>query len=416
MRLLLHTYCYNVGHDTNWAIRSSPLRLHVIIRSCFLLLISWSVLVTTAHAQRTPNRKISINSSLATGSFMTDEIRMFQTKYPYLSVLPPITPSMPLPVKLGYVYLDSIARYAHEDSIRSFLRSLSPWNDTVAKLCSGYYQLVDWDPGRFYQYILETAFRRHTDDTAAALYTVVNGSDVRLDDTTEFVPSLYQTDLGEFERKLTKHVERFWPVPTERQRVRALLRSSQILRVRVDSLDSTHNRFNGGENFRYAAICTVLDTLKGKVFPDLCSESGRYVNPIPEQPSNHKENATPQSEGPCQKIRFVYTADHWLTGKHSFDNSIPFTVDSAFLNADQDFTLEPGDEAIVFLEYFSWRPDDAYDYWEIMLSRVASQGILRIENDIVYDPARIWTDTTKVPYAIFRTTVSELRERIVSGW
>jgi len=347
---------------------------------------------------------------------MTDEIRMFQTKYPYLSVLPPITPSMPLPVKLGYVYLDSIARYAHEDSVRSFLRSLSPWNDTVAKLCSGYYQLVDWDPGRFRQYIRETAFRRNTDDTATALYTVVNGSVVRLDDTTEVVPSTFKTSLSEFEWWILDCVKRNWPVAVERKQISALLKSKQILRIRVDSLDSTRNRFSDGENYRYAAVCTVLDTLKGRVFPDWCAENGMYVNPLPEEPSHHKKNENPQSLNPCHKIRIGYTADQWLTGRHSYVTDIRYTVDSAFLDANQSFALEPGDEAIVFLEYYNWRPDDTFDYWEIMLSTSASQGILRIENDIVYDPARIWTDTTSVPYATFRTTVSELRERIVSGW
>jgi len=177
---------------------------------------------------------------------------------------PPLSTSMPLDVLLGYIALDSASRVlgtGYVDSIAS-VRSM---DDTIRMMMKYAYEVVDFDPIRFMAYSFD--FRS---GISCAPNTIRRGMNT--------IVAKRSTNLRED---------------------LVLLSSDIIAKVRISKIENITD--SGAKQSRDARIIgfTVLDTIKGSVFPNRCTQTTSIVGSVP----------TTQSTGPSTCQYFDLRAD-----------------------------------------------------------------------------------------------------------
>lgn len=389
-------------------MKQYPHRLHALALIALVLAFGCG-----AHciAQRSPHRGINLGVIANTPWARMDSIwQMFQLQIPYLSQKPPVATTMPYPVIIGYLYADSVARTTRIDSISDHMSGWNSWNDTLALIASGLYQMMDWDPIRYAQYIIETDLGYRPQDSTHVFVDSTNTPVYVLPP----VSSQYSCVLRPIESAVFRGVYKLWPVAQERKRCLAIMNSGWILRVTVDSIDSTLNTHSPEGYNIYSVYAHVADTLKGRVFPDWCSSRESYLLPSSRSVFGKPPGEQVQTIGPCHSIRFEYTPHLWATGKYGSESeSWRYVADTVFLDGARNFRLLPGQEAIVFLRLQNHRFDDDFDYFDLGLARSSSAGILRIDGNTVYDPNRIWSTSGTLTYSEFLSLFESIKSTIV---
>jgi len=368
-----------------------------------------------ADAQRSTNRSLNIGAWTSNGGLFGSNNMMFQIRAPYLSSLPPLASSMPYPVIISYLVADSACRTTKPDSLANRIRQWTSWNDTLAMMTSGLYQMVDWDPLRFAQYSRETELWFNASDSTMN-WVDSSGTPMHV---LAPLTSKFTTTLEPIETAVKRQVVKYYPTAAERGKVGAMLGALWILRVQIESIDSTLNVLSPDGYNRYAVTATVVDTLKGSYFPDYCSQVSSYMWPDLQatvDKSDSKRDAEIQTDPePCNKIRFEYTPHLWASGRFGTETpGLTMVCDSAFLNASRDFRLLPGHEAIVFLSLRNHLVSDSYDYFNLDIDAGKSYGILRIASNMVIDPNKIWSSTGMMTYTAFTTMFNFLKQSIIN--
>lgn len=183
------------------------------------------------------------------------------TSYYYTTSLhssnPPLSTSMPLDVLIGYIALDSASRVSGTGYVDS-ISAVRPMNDTILMMMKYAYEVVDYDPIRFLSYSYD--FRS---GISCAPNTIRMGMNT--------VIAKHSTNLRED---------------------LILLTSDIIAKVRITAVENIID--SGAKRSRDARIIgfTVVDTIKGRVLPNICAQITSSVGSVP----------TSQSTGPgtCQ--------------------------------------------------------------------------------------------------------------------
>lgn len=385
--------------------------LHMMLAVTILTMGS----VVELCAQRTPNRGMYLPSVRARKMVCEDSLQMFQIKSPILTSLPPLHTNMPLDVLVAYIGADSIARTIAPLQMQSMIDSMSTLNDTLKQFGRYLYKSVDWNPVMFMQYQLETQYRRKGISNDTLHFVDENGNPT--DTAAGAPPDLYRISLTSAIPTLLGRYARFAPSGMSKEAARALLGSMYILRVRVDSVDSCRDYLSPEPSAQsFAVYATVLDTLKGRVFPNLCQNRSQYLQPY-QQALRIKDLAPqPLSASPgigCNKIRFEYWKGAYWTGVYSASGIPNFKRDTAFLDHEQHFIMRPSAECIVFLTFANPKVDDDSDYFNLDVNTARSYGVLRITNDAVIDLNQVWWPSN-LTVSQFTTRFNQLVQQITN--
>ncbi len=312
---------------------------------------------------------------------------LYETQYPILRSLPPLSITMPWDILASYIYMDSLARF---DNTNLTERTLDRWryermiNDTLRGMAKYIYRMMDYDPSRFTQYIDEVDLKGGT---------------------------RYKASLRGISSRVSPLIFESLPSTEPRAAFMALLESSYILRVKVCSIDSMPtNSSSRGAKYLYQVTADVLDTLKGQVFIP-CPEA--------QQLSQQKTSSmarTLSSHPGC--MQFVY-----VNGLYFNPRTIPPGAPDIYTARDPEFAfgrdslfaMKAGQEAVIFAVHNGRLVDSANDYYHMRLDARTSFGALPIINGQVRDINHIWSDQTMLSYEEWKRQFMALRDRLLSG-
>ena len=243
-----------------------------------------------------------------------------------LLYVPPITPSTPYDVIIGYLALDSVRHYTILKNVKEFINRQT-LNDTIMTIMKYYYKMVDYDPIKFKLY------KEFGDYCSCPSYFIE------------------QDLMGKLYSLLPNSGD--W----------LILGSSIIAQIRIvdtstgiSSNSEIHKRF-------MIAKAEVIDTIKGRVFPGC-----RQLNTKTSKETDALLIQSGQSSNGC--LEFEYRLD-WLRGDNDRDEIImgndgfpwpgmPKLIDSLgnpWVRKDMDF--------IVFLYFETICNTDNVSYWSI---------------------------------------------------
>lgn len=343
-------------------------------------------------AQRSPNRGLNMASTRNARMICEDSLQMFQLKSGYLTAIPPLNSSMPLDVIVAYKQADSIARTAFPSQLKSLVSSIDSFDDTLKQFGRLLYRVVDWNPLLFRQYCRETSFRRIGISNDTLHYLDSNGTN--LDTLSGAPPELYRVSLSMGLPSMVSKYLQYMPDSLDKRSIRALLHADFILRVMIDSVDSCRDYLTGDTSqLSFAIYASVLDTLKGRVFPNLCHHANQYLQPYQAKQRAKLDQPQPQSSREaCNKIRFeTWHGAYWTGYWAAYPNA--FKRDSTFLDTEGNFVMRPRTECIVFLTLGNQLIDDDFDYYNLDLNTSFSYGVLRVEDGNVIDLNHVWSPT-----------------------
>lgn len=346
----------------------------VLLFLCAVVLCSVPMLAQNESGYRTFKDPQSFKDW---GLWYDSTISMYQTRYPIIRTIPPLSPSMPLDVLFSYVAMDSLSRFGDEKAIKSLIRSWKTMNDTLRYAAKWLYRVMDYNPIIFQQYQDEVTFHR-------------------------FEP--FKANLREVCNRV---VNKYAPlVPkTERNAAYSLLSADYILRIRVVAVDSMQHK-RQRDMLRYRVTAQVLDTLKGRYF-QTCTGGD---NPAPVA-----QAAAP----PC--MYFQYTSYNYITpglvniaGGHEPYVAHYETNDAAFLRGFEKFGMSAGQEAIVFITLGNQRMDNKADYYDVDISPSCSNNALPIIDGKVRDVNFVWSENLWLPYSDWKARFNELKNKILN--
>lgn len=294
----------------------------------------------------------------------------FHTAVPIIRSIPPLSLSMPYDVLLGYIAMDSIARFYNDSAYRAVrgqslerdLDNLQPSNDTLHTIWRLWYQMQDYDPIRFYQYLIEQYISQNN-NYAFRFYNVQTLS--------------YKT------HKLNHPLKK---------RIASALIPDFILKVQVVGIDSMKSPVSGyGDTSKfifYDIKCIVLDTLKGKVIP------------MESISNNLSQKKTEQPNSINGYFHFVVSNNSYPQVRYSPHSNTYFPkIDSLiFDNSTKFMRVHNGQELLVFLSLVDELHTKTHDYIHIHTATPASNGVLPIVNGMVSDVNKIWSDNTWISY------------------
>jgi hypothetical protein len=277
-----------------------------------------------------------------------DYIGIYYT-LPRLTNYPPVTPSMPYDVMIGYIGLDSICRIViNTETCTNFIDHLG-FNDTLQYFMKYLYDVTDYDPFRFYEYM------KYTPDNYA-------------------LPDAIEREIF-IKIKETSH-----------QPILDLLLSEAyiIAHIFVNNIDSLGDPGSGICHTINIVNCTILDNIKGQNIPN--------CNPT----IFKKKKDEKITSGQC--INFEYCCE-W-----------PKNHTSEYL-CDNGPWITSNNEYIVFLRPFLVCNDELNVFMTLLPSGADSYtfGMFPIVNGQVQDPMNELGFGTSVQVDSFK---SFLRNRI----
>lgn len=343
-------------------------------------LLMVAIIPALACAQNESGRRaISKQGFQQFGHWYDSTTAMYQIPFPILRSLPPFNSGMPLDVLLSYIIADSIARFDHGHQTEQVIRGWRTMNDTLRNALRYLYIMTDYNPIILTQYLGEVG--------SSGCVSLV-------------VPQLRHA------------LRRCAPNTSEAKALYGAIYAGYALRIRVLAVDSMTLKPEPGPatHTMYRAMVEVLDTLKGRVFPS-CEQAMRS--------NNH--DALSMSTAPCTSIMFT-NATYW-DPREQIDAFVPwpaesrlyFARDPAFCTADSSFIMHPGQEAVVFLNYYGQRLDSMYDYFNLQIEPQCSFGALPIIDGKIRDVNHIWSDDLWMEYADWRQRFFAIRDKILVG-
>lgn len=348
----------------------------------------------------TGTRNISAYEDMLKGRkkwFDTSTI-MYQYQFPIIRSIPPLSISMPYNVLLGYIYTDSLLRFAPRKTLRSRIAAWTSLNDTLKWMVYGDYVMSDYNPIIFKQYKQETSNWQ------------ITGTALRSNSPYDTLPTVvgkYMTVYNDIKPQLDMKISQVLP-DSDSKAILSLLTSDYILKVKVIAIDSMIDKLSSGSfpgSYYYRVTAIVYDTIKGKVLP-----------PAPID-SQYRKNGSKILETENRLIQFGYTkrAYHSLGvtghgGVHRYTEP-----DSAFLGGSGiDFSMKPEQEAIVFLSYFNNLVDSQNDYFDLSLDPLASLNALPIIDGNVRDVNKVWSPNLLMSYSSWKTKVGLYKSKILN--
>lgn len=153
---------------------------------------------------------------------------------------PPYSLSMPFDVLIGYIGMDTITHYGDYFATKNFINRQTFANDSMKRIIKHYYATRNFDPIKYF------ITSNYNDTTHSASFAWLNR------DLDNQILTLDNDSLGYF----------------------PILTSDYILHIKVsDTIPLVVTNSSGAGKLIYNVYFDVLDTLKGKVFPDCSSNS-----------------------------------------------------------------------------------------------------------------------------------------------
>lgn len=318
----------------------------------------------------------------ALGLWYDSTTAMYQMQYPIIRNMPPVSPSMPLDMLLAYVITDSLCRFAPQKDVTQIVNNWETMNDTLRYAGMYLYEMLDYNPVIFTQY---------------------------QDQVTLLRKMPFQTNLRMLRYSIMEKYSTLLSPQSERNAAYTLLGSDYILRIQVVRIDSMPTKFNASGELRYRVTAKVLDTLKGQVYQS-----------APCYPNNNLTRNVESLSYPC--IYFQYSSYHYfdpssiigLTAGNKEPSGFAYEYqDSAFMRSPNEFAMQPGQEAIVFMEHANQRFDHEYDYYDLSVSPALSYNALPIINGQVRDVNNVWSSNLWMSYAEWKARFLQLRDKIL---
>lgn len=346
-----------------------------------LLIVGTSLFTSSAKAQNeTGWRQLNEQAFKGFKYWYDSTTSMYQTRFPIIRNIPPLSSGMPFDIMFSYIVADSICRFAPQKDVTNLLNSWTSMNDTLRYAAKYLYRMMDYNPVIFRQYQDQIMLLRNM----------------------PFKTSFYSTK-DEIQRKFAKFVP-----PQEKNAVTTVLGAEYILRVQVVKIDSMPDKLDAG-TLRYRVTAKVLDTLKGRAYQSAPCNSGHAI----------LDDASPY---PC--LYFQYTDDNYFEASGSIGlmagdaehEPWPYNVqDSAFMRARNQFAMKPGQDAIVFLYYDSQKFDHEYDYYDLLLAPMYSYNALPIINGQVRDVNKVWSNNLLMNYSDWKQRFEQIRNNILNA-
>ncbi len=323
----------------------------------------------------------------------------YQTQYPIILNIPPLNSGMPLDVLVSFLMMDSLLKNTYSVTLDKKLRNWTAMNDTIANAAKFLYTLSDYNPVIFQQYGYTTT------DYPRVSNNLVKYSTQKVGENNNDSLSIanfswydrYKCVLEDLKNSVINRYNDF--VGSDEYKVSFMLRPDYILRIRVNSIDSTSNLNDSDHGYIYKVVAEVIDTIKGKSFNNEC----------PVMASNNKNgNQISSNTNAC--IKFMYNYDEY----YEDFNPLNFKQDQAFNNKGNRFRMKIGQEAIVFLKFNRRYVDYSNDYFELFLDRTSSNLALPIINDKVRDLNHFWNNQDLTDYSIWKNNFNATKSKILN--
>lgn len=347
-------------------------------RNIFFILIFSTYLFSniSLNGQVRPRNTIDSIQARYNGKWYDAHTHQYEQQFPKLNNIPPLSNKMNSETLLSYIFLDSLTKYANSDYI--YQNYLNRWvenstkNDTTINAIKYQYNIVDDDPIRYHQY-LRNINKEYENSVSNIKYLVYK---------------LFNSLLGD--------KNSIGPTALRYKAYSDMYNADYILKIQVNSIDSIpkigYPRTNGiiPNEYTYQINATVMDTLKGKVFQNC------YQPPMLKQSDKIQ---TSNSE-----ICFTYGTGRY---RNDFSN---FNLDPNLINYVGNFSLNIGQEVIVFLQFTNYLWDFNYDYFQLHLS--TAYPIIQNE---VKDISKVWSQDTSLSYQNWKLKFEEKKNNILTG-
>lgn len=285
------------------------------------------------------------------------EIDGLYFEIPHLTDYPPLTTDMPYDVLIGYIASDSACKNVHYDEITNFVNNQS-YNDTLRYIMRFYYQMADYNPIKFYQFL-------------------------------KFSPQSYKTPPSYVKNEVLDRIRITSPNPTIH---RLLLASTIIAHVEVtDTFTINQNDEIICKNLSIVSA-NILDTIKGNFIPECTSINGNELSKVSTRDLNDN----------CLQFEYCY---EWTT---SFGEKL---VDSSGIG-----WIKQNHEYIVFLGPRIICSDTTNTYMTLMPEgrMTATFGMYPVIDNIVHDPNNEFGLGETVPIIEFKNQLQMYINEIIN--
>ncbi|HZV13327.1 MAG TPA: hypothetical protein VFA55_08930 [Candidatus Kapabacteria bacterium] len=296
---------------------------------------------------------------------------MLRYKLPYLTSYPPLNSGMPFDVMVGYIYGDSLARYAGLKATDNAIANMY-YADTIRELAKYMYELDDYNPVNFYLWGRTDPLRRFK--WISPMYVRIQSCE-RME--TVFPDSLRTADISWADYIADVHVN---------YTIEGVDFGSPGLRLHPVKVD-----------------CTVLDPIKGQVFPPPIPDNIYSAHEV-----KHQGSSTVSIPG--DTIQFEYTME-WDRTNHGED---ALFGDSTLGNIKTGARwIQPDSEYIVFLSFVGLGQDHSGAYCSLYPESIigTNSGMYPVRDGKVYDIRNDFGFGTGLTVAQFK---SALRAKIYS--
>lgn len=307
------------------------------------------------------------------GRLYRDGLPAYHIQYPALRQSPVTIVDIPRNVRSAYLYLDTLMRTPEAVNMFQKIDLKSINAGALARLASSLYQMSDYNPVIYSQY--------------------VDGNELRSEENYRFDLRRFSDAVyTRFRGQMNSHAPASY----------ALLYADYILRVKIHAVEPSFDEGQLESQF-YRVTAEVMDTVKGRYF----------------QPYERPSLAAYVRPWAISTIQFQYTPDNYLevsnTVRDRDDLKFPYTrKDPAFMTGEGRFGMTPGQEAIVFLRHEGRLVDADNDYYYLHLEPWASYNALPVLDGMVRDVNNIWSDRELLSYNEWRSRFQLLRGQIVN--
>jgi hypothetical protein len=294
-------------------------------------------------------------------------------QFPMLTNYPPTSLNMPYDVIMAYTYGDLLAQNYYMDQADS-IATVMTYSDTLKEAARYLYEIDDYDPITYFQWRTTGPMGRYK----------------------QVGPSCFDIDLK----------ERIMKVFPDNQVTATCLWSDYISDVivnyTIEGIDSGA-AINRNE---VKVSCTVLDTIKGKRFPDCILDNNDDAN----RTKNEAKNIMLSPLGAC--LQFTYCLG-WnrLEGQSDF-NIVPDSTTLGDINTGRRW-IQSGSEYIIFLAFSRTGWDGTYTHCDLFPNPGNGKcyGMYPVINGHVYDPYNDFGIGVGLTVAQFKAA---LRQKIYS--
>lgn len=273
-----------------------------------------------------------------------------------------LTSDMPYEVMIGYILADSIVKHLPGVGItEDLIKQIGRNSDTMAYILKYLYLLADYDPIRYQSFLMAS-----------------------------------DKDVFEMKNTGTNVLQQIAERMKGDPRIRYII-SSYILHVKVDKTEFIDS--SGGHlcSKKDVAYCTVLDTIKGQILPNL--------NTAILSNGQNKYNKNSENTIIPQRTEFVFSYCHQWNRSDNHYITIPIGAS----------WIKPNREYIIFVTPFSICGDLNTSYYAIApIGAGLSHGMYPIENGFVFDEGNSMGRGERVPVQEFKDMIRRQIDSIIN--